>query len=49
MEGVVIENGAIALEVNGVTKQSSDVDKLIWNIREIIADLSCSTTCSPAT
>jgi fumarylpyruvate hydrolase len=37
---VVIENGAIALEVNGVTKQSSNVDKLIWNIREIIADLS---------
>jgi fumarylpyruvate hydrolase len=40
MPGVVIENGAIALEVNGVTKQSSNVDKLIWNIREIIADLS---------
>ena len=40
MEGVVVEHGAIALEVNGVTKQSSNVDKLIWNIREIIADLS---------
>ena len=40
MEGVVIERGAIALEVNGATKQSSDVDKLIWSIREIIADLS---------
>ena len=40
MPGVVIENGAIALEVNGQTKQSSNVDKLIWNIREIIADLS---------
>ena len=40
MEGVVIEKGAIALEVNGETKQSSDVDKLIWAIREIIADLS---------
>ena len=40
MEGVVIENGAIALEVNGETRQSSNVDKLIWNIREIIADLS---------
>lgn len=40
MEGVVIGRGAIALEVNGATKQSSDVDKLIWNIREIIADLS---------
>jgi fumarylpyruvate hydrolase len=40
MPGVVIEAGAIALEVNGDTKQSSDVNKLIWNIREIIADLS---------
>jgi fumarylpyruvate hydrolase len=40
MEGVVIDKGAIALEVNGEIKQSSDVDKLIWNVREIIADLS---------
>jgi fumarylpyruvate hydrolase len=40
MQGVVIESGAIALEVNGTTKQSSDVNKLIWNVREIIADLS---------
>jgi fumarylpyruvate hydrolase len=40
MEGVIIESGAIALEVNGQTKQSSDVDKLIWNVRELIADLS---------
>jgi fumarylpyruvate hydrolase len=40
MPGVVIESGAIALEVNGATKQSSNVDKLIWNIREITADLS---------
>jgi fumarylpyruvate hydrolase len=40
MEGVIIDSGAIALEVNGQTKQSSDVDKLIWNVREIIADLS---------
>ena len=40
LPGVVIEGGAIALEVNGQTKQNSDVNKLIWNIREIIADLS---------
>lgn len=40
MQGVVVESGAIALEVNGQTKQSSDVDKLIWNVRELIADLS---------
>jgi len=40
MEGVVIGKGAVALEVNGETRQSSNVDKLIWDIREIIADLS---------
>lgn len=40
MEQVVIAQGAIALEVNGQTKQSSNVDKLIWNVRELIADLS---------
>jgi len=40
MPGVVISQGAIALEVNGHTKQSSNVDKLIWDVREIIADLS---------
>lgn len=40
LPGVVIERGAIALSVNGQVRQQSDVDKLIWNIREIIADLS---------
>jgi fumarylpyruvate hydrolase len=40
MEGKIIDSGAIALEVNGKTMQSSNVDKLIWNIREIIEDLS---------
>lgn len=40
MPGVVLERGAIALEVNGRTRQSSDLSKLIWNIREQIADLS---------
>ena len=40
MPGVVIDQGRIALEVNGQTQQSSNVDKLIWNVREIIADLS---------
>ena len=40
MAGVIIDQGEIALEVNGETKQKSDVDKLIWNVREIIADLS---------
>ncbi len=40
MQGHIIDSGAIALEVNGQTQQSSDVNKLIWNVREIIADLS---------
>jgi len=40
MAGVVIDSGAIELSVNGQVKQQSDVAKLIWNIREIIADLS---------
>jgi len=40
MPGVVLEKGAIVLAVNGQTKQSSALDKLIWNIREIIEDLS---------
>jgi len=40
MEGQIIDQGSIALEVNGETQQSSDVNKLIWNVREIIADLS---------
>jgi fumarylpyruvate hydrolase len=40
MEGRIVDKGTIALEVNGATRQSSDVDKLIWAIREIIADLS---------
>jgi fumarylpyruvate hydrolase len=40
MAGVVIDSGAIELSVNGAVKQQSDIDKLIWNIREIIADLS---------
>ena len=36
----VLDKGAINLSVNGETKQSSDISKLIWNIQEIIADLS---------
>lgn len=40
MPGVVMDSGAIQLSVNGEVKQNSDVNKLIWNIREIIADLS---------
>jgi len=36
----VIERGEVSLSVNGEVKQHSDVDRLIWNVREILADLS---------
>jgi fumarylpyruvate hydrolase len=40
MPGVVLTQAAISLEVNGQTRQSSNIDKLIWSIPEILADLS---------
>ncbi|MDO9611279.1 MAG: fumarylacetoacetate hydrolase family protein [Serpentinimonas sp.] len=36
----VLETGAINLQVNGAAKQTADLSMLIWNVREIIADLS---------
>ena len=40
MPGKVIDHAALEMRVNGVTKQQSNVDKLIWYIPELIADLS---------
>ncbi|HSV82645.1 MAG TPA: fumarylacetoacetate hydrolase family protein [Ramlibacter sp.] len=40
MQGIALERGEIELSVNGVMKQESNVDKLIWNVRELVADLS---------
>ena len=40
MPGTIVEKGSISLAVNGNQKQSSDLSKLIWNIPELIADLS---------
>lgn len=40
MPGLVLERGELALTVNGQPRQKSGLDKLIWNIRELIADLS---------
>jgi fumarylpyruvate hydrolase len=40
MPGQVLTQGELALTVNGQPRQKSDLDKLIWNIRELIADLS---------
>ena len=42
-----INSGNIALTVNGKTTQSSDVDKLIWNINEIIEHLSAAWELQP--
>ena len=40
MPGKIIERGALELRVNGQVRQQSDIDKLIWSIPELIADLS---------
>ena len=40
MPGKVLETGALTLSVNGQPRQTSDLDKLIWSIPELIADLS---------
>ena len=40
MPGTIIERGALELRVNGQVRQQSDIDKLIWSIPELIADLS---------
>ncbi len=36
----VLQQGAIQLQVNGETRQHSDLSQLIWNIPELLADLS---------
>jgi fumarylpyruvate hydrolase len=36
----VLQSGAIGLQVNGVSKQTADLSQLIWNIPELLADLS---------
>lgn len=40
MPGQVISHGELAMTVNGEPRQRSDINKLIWNIPELIADLS---------
>lgn len=40
MPGTVLKHGALQLAVNGRMRQRSDLDKLIWSIPELIADLS---------
>ena len=40
MQGKLTMRGEVALKVNGQRHKKSDVDKLIWDTREQIADLS---------
>jgi fumarylpyruvate hydrolase len=40
MPGRVLEAGELAMSVNGARRQQSDLSKLIWNVPELIADLS---------
>jgi len=36
----ILDKGNINLQVNGETKQNADLSQLIWNIPELLADLS---------
>ncbi len=40
MPRTILDRAEIALTVNGETRQHSNIDRLIWNLREIVADLS---------
>lgn len=40
MPGVLLEKGHLEMSVNGQVRQKSDLNMLIWNIEEIIVDLS---------
>ena len=40
MPRTVLSQGDLAMSVNGKVRQKSDLSKLIWNIPELIADLS---------
>ena len=38
--GVTPDKGAIWIKVNGETKQSSDISRMIWNVAAVVAQLS---------
>jgi len=40
MQGDVLSKGTLEMSVNGKLRQKSDLDKLIWSVPELIADLS---------
>lgn len=43
----LLAEGAISLTVNGEIRQSSDIALLIWNVAEVIADLSTYVELAP--
>jgi fumarylpyruvate hydrolase len=45
--GALPSSGAIALAVNGETRQSGDIGQMIWNCAEIIAQLSTQYRLEP--
>jgi len=45
--GVPPAQGAIGLAVNGAVRQSGDLAQMIWNVAEIIADLSTYVALAP--
>ena len=47
MPGVVLDRGELVMTVNGQPRQKSDLHKLIWNIPELIADLSLFSHLQP--
>jgi fumarylpyruvate hydrolase len=40
MPSTVLDKGELMMSVNGKVRQKSDLSKLIWNVEELIADLS---------
>ena len=40
MQGVVLDRGLLEMSIDGQVRQKSDLSKLIWNISELLADLS---------
>jgi fumarylpyruvate hydrolase len=40
MPGQALAQGALELKVNGQVRQRSDLSRLIWDVRELVADLS---------
>lgn len=42
-----VHAAAIELRVNGAVRQTSRIDKMIWNVAEIIAQLSAAWTLAP--